>query len=435
MAEQYSTPAKLVLEDGTCFEGWACGAAGESAGEVCFNTSLTGYQEVISDPSYAGQIVTMTYPHIGNYGVNDADLQNDKLFLSGLVVRSMCYTPSNFRATSTLPALLEEAGIVAIEGVDTRELTRHIRDHGAMRAVISTVDLDDQSLLAKARASRSLVGRNLAGEVSHPAVEVFPALDRDGRPTATPRYRVTAVDCGLKRGILRGLQMSGCEVTRVPWDTPAQDILEREPDGVFFSNGPGDPEPVETTYQTVRELVGVKPIFGICLGHQMITLAAGGAIEKLPFGHHGGNQPVMNLRTGVVEITSQNHGFGQVFSSMGPIVPELSGGESSHHDDLRFWSERRIAPVVNNERYGRIQLTHVNLNDGTAEGMAFLDQPVFSVQYHPEASPGPSDASYLFEAFCRLMDGRSDFLDINTTGNRMEREYLSSSSILAKEAR
>lgn len=436
MTRQLSVPAKLVLADGTSFDGWCCGAQGEATGEVCFNTSLTGYEEVVSDPSYAGQIVTMTYPHIGNYGVNETDLQNDRLFLKGLVVRDMCYVPSNYRSSEALPDMLERNGIVAIEGLDTRQLTRHIRDHGAQMGVISTTDLDEESLAGKARQAQGLAGRNLAAEVSHPQDERFYALDHEGRELARPRFRVVAYDCGIKRGILRGLRASGCEVHRVPWDTPADKVLAEHPDGIFLSNGPGDPEPVEATYEAVRQLVGKVPVFGICLGHQMLTLAAGGQIEKLPFGHHGGNQPVMNLRTGVVEITSQNHGFGQVFGSLGRVIPELSGGETeAHDDDLRFWSARRIAPVVDNERYGRIQLTHVNLNDGTPEGMAFLDVPAFSVQYHPEASPGPDDASYLFESFCRLMAGRDDFLDIDVTGGRTGLAYLTSSAVLDREVR
>jgi len=420
-------PALLVLEDGTSFTGIACGADGESFGEICFNTSLVGYQEVISDPSYAGQIVTMTYPHIGNYGVNAADMQSDHLALRGLVVHDMCYEPSNFRSERSLPALLSERGVVAIEGIDTRKLTRHIRDCGMQRAAISTVDLDAASLLAKVKDSQGLAGINLASTVSCASAyhydEDLHDFDFAKKPAPPHRYRVVAYDCGIKRGILRGLRDAGCDVTVVPWDTPAKEALSYDPDGIFFSNGPGDPEPVEATYGTVRELIGVKPIFGICLGNQMIALAAGSRIEKLKFGHHGGNQPVMNLRTGRVEITAQNHGFGLVFPSLGALVPELSGGIAEHADDLRFWSEKKIAPVVENARYGRIQFTHVNLNDGTAEGIALLDQPVFSVQYHPEASPGPTDSTYLFAAFTRLMDawtpGDASYLDIDIAADRL----------------
>lgn len=420
------TPATLLLEDGTVFHGTACGARGETCGEVCFNTSMTGYEEIISDPSYAGQLIVMTYPHIGNYGVNSADLQNDELHLRGLVVRDMCWTPSNWRCEESLPSLLVKRGIVAIEGIDTRALTRHIRDHGAMRAILSTVDTDESSLLAKVQASLGIVGVNLVKGVSHPDIVDVPALDATGNPT-TALHHVIAYDCGAKRSIITGLQQVGCAVTRVPWDYPAHEVLARvgaftgsnRIDGVFFSNGPGDPSAVPETSSYMAEFLGQVPVFGICLGHQMMSIAAGATIEKLSSGHHGGNQPVMNLRTGVVEITAQNHGFGLVFPSLGDLLPETSGGIDEHFDDLREWSARRIAPVVRNERFGRIQLTHVNLNDGTPEGMAFLDIPAFSVQYHPEANPGPHDAAYLFEAFVRLMDRRDDFLDIDMTTHRL----------------
>ncbi len=416
-------PAILVLEDGTVFKGRSCGAAGESSGEVCFNTTMVGYQEVISDPSYAGQIVTMTYPHIGNYGTNKADMQSDKMALRGLVVRSMCYEPSNFRSEMPLPDLLKQEGVVAIDGVDTRKLTRHIRDNGAMRGIISTVDFDVDSLLSKVRASDTIVAVNLASTVS---IEQEHCFEDDSTrysfakdPSPAPVHKVAAIDCGIKRGILRGLAQVGCDVAVMPWDTPADRILSGGFDGVFFSNGPGDPEPVGQTIELAQALLGKIPIFGICLGNQMLSLAAGAKIVKLKFGHHGGNQPVMNLRTGRVEITSQNHGFAADFSSLGELIPELSGGISEHVDDLRFWSERKIAPVLKNERYGLIQLTHVNLNDGTLEGIAFMDVPAFSVQYHPEASPGPTDATYLFWAFANLMDGKKDYLDIDIAENRL----------------
>lgn len=415
--------AKLVLEDGSVFTGESCGALGEVFGEVCFNTSLEGYLEVISDPSYAGQIVVMTYPQIGNYGVNSDDAQSRKPALRGLVVHDMCYTPSNWRSTQTLPEYLEEQGIVALSGIDTRTLTTHIRDNGAMRAIVSTTDLDEASLLAKVRQSPELVGANLVETVSSDEAHPYTTLPASQSfALADPKpahYRVVAYDCGVKEAILQGLIRVGCELTVVPWDTPAKEVLALNPDGVFLSNGPGDPDAVEKTYQAVEELIGKVPIFGICLGHQMISLASGATMEKLKFGHRGGNQPVMNLLTRRVEITAQNHGFGLVFDSLGPLIPELSGGESTHRQDLRYWVENHIAPVVQNERYGRIQLTHVNLNDGTAEGIAFLDQPVFSVQYHPEAAPGPTDAHYLFSAFARLMDGRDDYLDIDIATDRL----------------
>lgn len=415
--------AKLVLEDGTVYEGYSCGTEGEVFGEVCFNTSLEGYLEVISDPSYAGQIITMTYPQIGNYGVNRDDLQADSLALRGLVVHEMCFTPSNWRSEVSLPDFLKDQQVVALGGIDTRSLTMHLRDHGAQRGVLSTIDLDTDSLLAKVRASESIVGVNLAKTVSRDEITSFTELpESQAFALAAPaesRYRVVAYDCGVKKSILHGLIRVGCELTVVPWNTPAETVLSLNPDGVFLSNGPGDPEAVRETYTQVEQLIGKVPLFGICLGHQMISLASGAEMEKLKFGHRGGNQPVMNLRTGRVEITAQNHGFGLLFDSLGPLVPELSDGMSAHVDDLRFWCEKKCAPVVMNEKFGRIQLTHVNLNDGTAEGIAFLDKPVFSVQYHPEASPGPTDAHYLFTAFTRLMDGRSDYLDIDIAHDRL----------------
>ena len=415
--------AMLVLEDGTTFEGVACGAEGEAYGEICFNTALEGYLEVITDPSYAGQICTMTYPQIGNYGVSLEDIQRDAVAMRGLVVRDMCYTPSNFRSEMSLPEFLESRGVVAIEGVDTRALVRHVRDNGAMRAVLSTEDTDAASLLDKVRASESIVGVNLVPSVSCPAPHghalAAPFVDYLQAP-ARRSFRVVAYDCGAKRSILDNLVRVGCELTVVPWDTPAEEVLAAEPDGVFLSNGPGDPEAVEGTYTQVEKLLGKVPVFGICLGHQMINKAAGASFEKLKFGHRGGNQPVMNLRTGRVEISVQNHGFGIQFPTLGALIPELSGGVAEHpaDGDLRFWVERNIAPVVQNDKYGRVQLTHVNLNDGTPEGVAFLDIPAFSVQYHPEAAPGSPDSHYLFTAFARLMDGRSDYLDIDIATDR-----------------
>ncbi|MDR1083230.1 MAG: glutamine-hydrolyzing carbamoyl-phosphate synthase small subunit [Coriobacteriales bacterium] len=412
-----------MLEDGTSFVGISCGAEGEATGEICFNTSMVGYLEVLSDPSYAGQIITMTYPQIGNYGVARADLQRDTLALRGLVVRDMCREPSNFRSECSLPDFLTEQGVIAIEGIDTRRLTRHVRDNGAMRAVISTTDLNERSLLAKACAAPSIVALNLAQTVSvrepYRYVADDEAYDFLLKEAPAPRYHVVAYDCGAKRGILRNLHRTGCRVTVVPWDTPAADVLALGPDGVFFSNGPGDPEPVKKTAAAARELIGKLPLFGICLGHQIIALGAGARAEKLKFGHRGANHPVMNLRTHRVEITAQNHGFGIVFPTLGPLVPEASGGVAEHADDLRFWVECNIAPVALNKEFGRVQLTHVNLNDGTAEGLAFLDHPAFCVQYHPEASPGPTDAHYLFTAFARLMDGRTDHLDIDISSDRL----------------
>ena len=432
-------PAVLLLKDGTVFYGRSCGAAGTATGEVCFNTSLEGYFEVMTDPSYAGQIVTMTYPQIGNYGIDRADVQSAypgsaqrvaaTPALRGMIVRDMCRTPSNWRSSLSVPEYLEQQGVVAIEGIDTRALVQHLRDHGAQMGIISTETTDVHQLAELLAAAPELVGHNLVKTVScdepHaftagdvPAARAF-ALATDSAP-AKP-YHVVAYDCGIKRGILEGLVRVGCNLTVVPWDTPAEDVLALNPDGVFLSNGPGDPDAVPQTYTQVQKLIGKVPVFGICLGHQMISLACGAQIEKLKFGHRGGNQPVMNLLTRRVEITAQNHGFGLVFPSLGALVPELSGGECEHpaNGDLRFWVEKGIAPVVQNERFGRIRLTHVNLNDGTAEGIQLLDQPVFSVQYHPEASPGPTDAQYLFTAFARLMDGESDYLGIDIAGDRL----------------
>ena len=407
-----STPrALLALEDGSVFEGLSCGAAGETFGEVVFNTSMVGYQEIVSDPSYAGQIVTLTYPQVGNYGVCEEVMQSPELYLRGLVVRDMCRTPNNWTSTGSLPELLRNHGVVAIEGVDTRALTLTICDKGAMRAAISTVDLDPESLVARVRASERISEHNFVPDVSRKEIVTLPAQGER-------RFRVVAFDCGVKQGILDGLTSRGCEVTVVPWDTPAEKVLEMDSDGVFFSNGPGDPEQVGPTAAAARAIIGKKPVFGICLGNQLISIAAGSEIEKLPYGHHGGNEPVMNLLTGKVEITAQNHNYGLVFKTMGELVPELSGGVTEHFDDMREWSRRGIAPVVMTKELGRVRLTHVNLNDGTPEGIQFLDAPTFSVQYHPEACPGPHDSAYLFEAFCRLMEGKEDYLAIDVREGR-----------------
>lgn len=417
--------ALLVLEDGTTFWGRSCGAPGETFGEICFNTSLVGYLEVITDPSYAGQLVTFTYPQIGNYGVNIDDAQSNEIALRGVIVHDMCFEPSNFRSTCSLPEYLQEQGVVAIEGIDTRALVRHIREQGAMRAGISTFTQNAEELLEKVRQSSQLVGTNLVQEVSCSAgadttgSAVAPSRAFALNTTEEARYHVVAYDCGVKQSILDELVRVGCSVHRVPWNTSAEEVMALHPDGVFLSNGPGDPDAVEGTYEQVKKLIGKVPLFGICLGHQMISKAVGGTITKLKYGHRGGNQPVMNLLTQRVEITAQNHGFNLDFSSLGELIPELSGGQTNQVDDLRFWVKQQVAPIVNNQQYGRIQLTHVNLNDGTAEGIAFLDAPVFSVQYHPEASPGPTDAHYLFTAFTRLMDGNPHYLDIDSAQDRL----------------
>ena len=402
-----AVPALLVLEDGAVFAGTSCGAPGEAFGEICFNTSLEGYLEIATDPSYAGQIVVLTYPQVGNYGVNADDAQAQHPALRALVVRDLCPTPSSWRSQESLGDYLTREGVVAIEGIDTRALVRHIRDHGAQRAVVSTTDADVASDVS-CDGAYSYTAANLPA--SHGFALAAPA---------EPRFKVVVYHCGVKRSILDGLVASGCELTVVPWDTPAEEVLAMGPDGVFLSNGPGDPEAVGETYRQAEKLLGRVPLFGICLGHQMMAKAAGAEIDKLKFGHHGGNHPVQNLLTGRVEVTAQNHGFCPCFQSLGALVPELSGGATEHVEDLREWGRRGIAPVVANERFGRIRLTHVNLDDGTAEGFAFLDVPAFSVQYHPEAAPGPTDAHYLFTAFARLMEGRDDYLDIDIATDRL----------------
>jgi carbamoyl-phosphate synthase small subunit len=411
-------PALLALEDGTVFPGLSCGASGEASGEICFNTSMAGYEEVLTDPSYAGQIVTMTMPHIGNYGVNGTDMESRGVFARGFVVREMSEQASSWRAEETLPQFLRRFGVVAIEGVDTRRLTRHIRETGAMRAVMSTADLEPASLVAKAAASQVLVGRDLVAEVCvtepyrwggdmPPGVEI--PVDTGVLPVS-PRHRVVAFDSGVKYNILRRLAEAGCEVIVVPPTTSARDVLALEPDGVFLANGPGDPSAVDYLYSALRELIGVKPVFGICLGHQMLSLAVGAATYKLKYGHRGGNQPVKNLLTGKVEITSQNHGFCVDFGSIGALDAEASGGLDLDAGDLGSWARAGVPPVVRSAHFGRVQLTHVNLNDMTTEGIRLLDVPAFSVQYHPEAAPGPHDARYLFGAFERLMDGLPAYL-------------------------
>ncbi len=407
------TPALLALEDGTVFEGRRCGAAGEVFGEIVFNTSMSGYQEVLTDPSYAGQIVTMTAPHVGNCGVNAHDMESRRVFAAGFCMRELTHVPSNWRAEEPLGAFLTRSGVVAIDGIDTRRLTRHVREAGAMRAALSTTDLDPASLVAKAKAAPGLGERDLVGEVTsaEPYVWRAPDVRLPGEPAtaaADRTYRVVAFDSGVKHDILRRLAAVGCEITVVPATTSAAEALALGPDGVFFANGPGDPEAVGYLYATLRDLLGAAPVFGICLGHQMLSLALGAGTFKLKYGHRGGNQPVRNLVTGVVEITAQNHGYCVDFGSIGPLVPEDSGGHDRALDDLGAWVRAGVAPVVRSERFGRVQLTHVNLNDMTAAGLRTLDVPAFSVQYHPEAAPGPHDARYLFDAFTALMDGRSD---------------------------
>jgi carbamoyl-phosphate synthase small subunit len=365
-------PAKLALEDGTVFTGTSFGATGEVDGEVCFNTSMTGYQEILTDPSYRGQIVTMTYPEIGNYGVNAEDVESSGPKLAGFVVRNRSSVASNFRAEGELHAYLVAAGIVGLSGIDTRALVRRLRQHGALRGVLSSVDLDDHSLVAKAKASPGLVGRDLVREVVpsealswNEGLSRWSKLSAQDLPAAGSGPHVVALDYGMKWNIPRHLCNLGCRVTVLPGTSGAAEVLAQKPDGVFLSNGPGDPEPLGYAIETIHDLLGKLPIFGICLGHQLLSLATGATTFKLKFGHRGANQPVHNLETGRVEITSQNHGFAV--------------------------SEDNLPSVL--------EVTHRNLNDRTIEGVRHKTLPAFSVQYHPEASAGPHDSDYLFDRF------------------------------------
>lgn len=368
------TPALLALADGRVFRGESCGAPGEATGEVVFNTSMTGYQEILTDPSYRGQMVCMTYPLIGNYGINPEDAESRQPWVNGFIVKEACGYPSNWRGRMRLDEYLRAHGIVAIQGIDTRALTRHVRDRGAQEGIISTVELDADRLVARARALPGLVGRDLISEVSITERHGWDSgtwdLARGYTAPPEPRFRVVAYDSGIKQNILRQLASLGCALTVVPANTPSEAVLELNPDGVFLSNGPGDPEAVPYLVESVRGLVGRTPIFGICLGNQILGLALGGSTYKLKFGHHGANHPVRDIATGRVEITAQNHGF-----SVDP---------------------KSLAKVG-------LEETHVNLNDGTSEGMRHRELPIFSVQYHPEASPGPHDAHYLFHRFVDLM--------------------------------
>ena len=356
--------AILATENGLIFEGRAAGAEGETTGELVFNTSMMGYQEILTDPSYAGQVVTMTYPLIGNYGVNPEDVESRRPFVEGFVMRECCTEPSNYRATQSLPDYLIEHSIVAIDGVDTRKITKMLRTEGAKKCVISTVDFDHARLIQKAKDAPDMEGSDYVKAVSVDAPYVWNPDKKDAE------YHVVAFDYGIKYNILRLLDDAGCRVTVLPATASADDALEHRPDGIFLSNGPGDPAALPYIYPTVQGLFGKKPMFGICLGHQILGHAYGGTTFKLKFGHRGGNQPVMNHDTGAVEISAQNHGFAVDADSLDKT---------------------------------NVRITHTNLNDNSVEGMEHKEIPVFSVQYHPEASPGPHDSRYLFEKFIAAM--------------------------------
>ena len=374
MTEESIVKAVLLLEDGTVFEGQAFGARGSKCGEVVFNTSMTGYQEILTDPSYHEQIIIMTYPLIGNYGTNPEDWESRKVFVSGFIVKENCNYPSNWRNSATLDEYLKKNKVVGIEGIDTRQLVRHIRNEGAMRGIISSDETNTKKLATQLETYPGLVGRDLVKKVTvrkpYPWSEGVIDVLSDTQTVPEAKYKVVAIDYGMKRNILRLLVSHGCEVTAVPAQTSAEAILALKPDGVFLSNGPGDPAPVTYAVETVKALLGQVPIFGICLGHQILSLALGGRTYKLKFGHRGANHPVKNLKTGKIEITSQNHGF---------CV------------DLDSFAGKDV------------ELTHLNLNDNTCEGIRSKKLNAFAVQYHPEASPGPHDARYLFNDFITLM--------------------------------
>lgn len=368
-------PALLVLEDGTAFHGSSFGAEGTTFGEAVFNTGMTGYQEILTDPSYRRQIVVMTPSHVGNYGINPDDVESDRVQVAGFVVREAARRTSNWRSSSSLDDLLVEQGIVGIDDLDTRALTRRIRDVGAMRCGVSTEVLEVEALLEQVRQQPSMEGADLAREVTIAEPRVLEAVGER-------RFRVAALDFGLKMNIGRLLAQHGCEVHLLPATTTADEVRALEPDGVFLSNGPGDPAAVTYGVETTRALLGELPMFGICLGSQLMGLALGGSTFKLRYGHHGVNLPVLRRSDGAVEITSQNHGFAVDMDSLGEPDGEMTWRTADH---------------------GRVEVSHVNMNDDTVAGIACLDIPAFAVQYHPEAAPGPHDARYLFDQFADLM--------------------------------
>ena len=366
--------AILALEDGKVFRGRSFGWRGERTAEVVFNTCMTGYQEVLTDPSYKGQMVAMTYPHIGNYGINNEDSESDGPKVEAFLVREVSQVVSNWRADRDLGAFLREHEVIGLSEIDTRALTRHIRSFGVMRAAVSAVDPNEERLVQMARDAPDISDRDLVAEVT--CSEPYSWTEGTDREWLLPRaerqrFHVAAYDCGIKRNILRRLVDAGCQVTVVPASASASEVRRLKPDGLFLSNGPGDPEMVPYVVETVRSLLGQWPIFGICLGHQVLGLALGGRRFKLKFGHHGGNQPVKDLRTGRVQITAQNHNFGVAADSLDP---------------------------------SEVEITHINLNDQTVEGLRHLRWPLFSVQYHPEAAPGPHDADPLFQRFVSVIE-------------------------------
>jgi carbamoyl-phosphate synthase small subunit len=361
--------ARLLLEDGTYFEGRSFGAPGTALGEVVFNTAMMGYQEILTDPSYHFQLVAMTYPQIGNYGVNPKDFESRRIYAAGFIIREYSPVVSHWQAHKSLDAYLKNYGVVGISEVDTRALTRHLRDCGAQMGMITTTDELLETLLQRLKDGQKLVGRDIVQEITTPSPYSWP-LGEETRSIQDKPYRVAVYDFGVKFSILRSLYAHGCELRIFPAHALPQELLDWNPDGIFLSNGPGDPEPVEYAVASIGYLLGKKPIFGICLGHQILGLALGGRTQKLKFGHHGANHPVKFLPSGAVEITAQNHGF---------IVD--------------------IDSLPQNE----VEITHINLNDGTLEGLRHKSLPVFSVQYHPESAPGPHDSRYLFERFVREM--------------------------------
>jgi carbamoyl-phosphate synthase small subunit len=375
----FKKPAILALEDGKIFHGYSFGADGENYGEVVFNTSMTGYQEILTDPSYKGQIVTMTYPLIGNYGINKEDVESRRPFVEGFIVREYTPVPSNWRSEQSLGDYLKENNIYGIEGIDTRALTKHLRTYGAKQGVISTTDLNPESLVEKAKTSPHLVGRDLVKEVTVDKPYLYKPSKADlawngfegEYDPEKASFHVVAYDCGIKLNILRLLAAHGCKVTVVPATASAEEVLSYNPDGIFLSNGPGDPEAVTYLIENVKKLIGKKPIFGICLGQQILGLAFGGKTYKLKFGHRGANHPVKQLATGKIEITVQNHGF----------CVDLDSVKNSG-----------------------LKITHLNLNDMSNEGMEHEELPIFCVQYHPESSAGPHDARYLFQKFINNME-------------------------------